>query len=156
MNKIVISDTSCLIALIALDRINQLKIFQKVFITILTTPEVQSEFGRQLPLWIQIHNANDVNKKKELERLVDKGEASAIALALETQNSVLIIDEKKGRKLAKGLQLEIVGTLKVLLLAKQKRVIAKIFLLIVKLEQQNFRFNKTLLNDILMEAGENR
>jgi predicted nucleic acid-binding protein len=56
---------------------------------------------------------------------LDTGEASAIALAMETVNSTLIIDEKKGRKFAKNLGLQIIGTLKILLLAKQHRLIPK-------------------------------
>ncbi len=57
---------------------------------------------------------------------MDEGEASAIALALETKNCFLIIDEKKGRKLAENLHLKIAGTLQILLSAKSKGIISSL------------------------------
>ncbi len=151
MSSIIISDTSCLIAF---DRINQLEILQKVFETIVTTSIVQQEFGKDLPAWIIIKDAQSEDKKTELKKLVDEGEASAIALALEIQNSILIIDEKKGRKVARSLHLKIIGSLKVLLMAKQKGVVKEIFPLIRELEKKNFRFSRILIDQVLIESGE--
>lgn len=50
---------------------------------------------------------------------VDAGEASAIALALEMELPLLILDDLKGRKLASSLNLRYTGTLGVLVTAKQ-------------------------------------
>ena len=58
--------------------------------------------------------------------LVDIGEASSIALALEIPQATLVIDERKGRKIAKELNLKIIGTLKVLLKAKENGVISSV------------------------------
>lgn len=151
MNRIVISDTSCFIAF---DRINQLEILQRTFGTVLTTPEVVEEFGKDLPLWVQIRRAVNSIKKVELERKLDKGEASAIALALEIERPVIIIDEKKGRKIAKDLNLEVIGSLKVLLIAKSKGVISEIYPVIRNLENLNFRFSKKLVSEALRLANE--
>lgn len=92
--------------------------------------------------------------KNELSEIVDEGEASAIALALEIQNCILIIDEKKGRRLAKQLNIVILGTLKVLLLSKEKGIIASVTEAVKELENMNFRFSKTLKEEILKQAGE--
>lgn len=151
MDKIIISDTSCLIAL---DRINNLHILRETFDNVITTKEIEEEFGRKLPDWIQIQKVRDENKKSELERIVDKGEASAIALALETQNCILIIDEKKGRELARKLKVQIIGTLKAILLAKQKGVIPSVKPLIDQLMKTNFRLDKKVITEILKEAAE--
>ena len=96
----------------------------------------------------------NLSKQKHFEMSVDKGEASSIALALEIPNSILIIDEKKGRGLAQSLHLEIIGTLKVLLLAKQKGIIPSIKPLLVELDEHNFRFSKLLVKEVLIEARE--
>lgn len=48
---------------------------------------------RMICSWID--EIQNTDKILELEYVLDKGEASAIALALETENSQLIIDEKK-------------------------------------------------------------
>jgi uncharacterized protein len=151
VSKTIISDTSCLIAF---DRINQLEILHHVFDSIVTTSTVQQEFGKVLPEWINIQDALSQDKKSELEKVVDSGEASAIALALEIQNSLLIIDEKKGRKVAKSLNLHIIGSLRVLMLAKQRGIIKNILPLIQELEKKNFRFSKILIDQILTEANE--
>jgi predicted nucleic acid-binding protein len=151
MNKIIISDTSCLIAL---SRIEKLDISQKTFNTILTTPQVAEEFAQPLPPWIILKEISNHSRFKEIHLLLDEGEASAITLAIETKDSVLVIDEKKGRKIARELDLEIIGTLRILLLAKQKGIIPAVKPLIETLHQCNFRFSKSIVEEILKEANE--
>jgi predicted nucleic acid-binding protein len=51
---------------------------------------------------------------------LDTFEARAIALALETKNSILIINEKKDRKAAHDLNVSIIGAFKVFLVGKNK------------------------------------
>jgi predicted nucleic acid-binding protein len=56
MNKVIISDTSCLIAL---SRIGQIDILQKVFSIVYTTEIVAKEFEEILPDWVSVKNFND-------------------------------------------------------------------------------------------------
>ncbi len=151
VNKIIISDTSCLIAF---DRINRLDILQQVFTEIITTKEVAVEFEKPLPVWITIQTVKDQNRITELENIVDKGEATAIALAIETNDCTLIIDEKKGRKLATRFHIHIIGSLRILLFAKQKGVIPSVKEIIVELEKSGFRFSNLIVNEILNLSGE--
>lgn len=111
MSILIISDTSCLIAL---DRIGQLELLQKLFQQIVTTEEVKEEFGKELPEWVRIVKVQNKSKIEELEAVLDQGEASAIALALETDKSLLIIDEKKGRKVAQNLRKSVAPLLRIL------------------------------------------
>ena len=152
MNKVIISDASCLIAL---DEIGQIEILKSAFPQIVTTKEVSAEFGKELPTWISIKTLQNSAKRNELELVLDAGEASAIALALENpKQSILIIDEKKGRKIAKQYNLEIIGTLRVLLLAKQNGVIPSVKNLVAELTRKRFRFTQAVVNQILEEANE--
>lgn len=151
MIRVIISDTSCLIAL---DRIQKIHILQKTFNNVVTTPQVQQEFGRELPAWISIKEINDKQRFESLHQLLDVGEASAITLALETENCVLIIDERKGRKVAKELNLNIIGTLKVLLVAKQRGVIESVKEVIMELHNNNFRFKTDIVQEVLKLANE--
>jgi predicted nucleic acid-binding protein len=57
-----------------------------VYGTIAITPEVAGEFGEPLPDWIAIVSVKDVLKTKIIEQSLDLGEASSIALAIETAN----------------------------------------------------------------------
>lgn len=151
MQKIIISDTSCLIAL---ERIDQLKILNDIFPKVVTTREVRDEFGRNLPEWIDIVPVKNRSLQNHLEDKLDLGESSAIALALELENSVLIIDEKKGRSVARSYKIPIIGTLKVLIIAKKRGVIPSVKEQILTLDQHGFRFSSAVIKEVLQEAGE--
>jgi predicted nucleic acid-binding protein len=151
MQPTIISDTSCLILL---DKIGELDLLQKLFGEVITTEVVADEFGKYLPPWIRIQNSNDAASQFVLEAALDKGEASAIALALEMDNCLLIIDELKGRKLARQLGITITGTLGVLVLAKQSGYVSMLRPVLDKIKQTDFRLSEQLLQETIKEAGE--
>ena len=97
MPKTIVSDTSCFIILA---NIGEMDLLQKTFGEIITTEEVVEEFGEELPSWIQIKLPTDKHRQKILETQLDKGEASAIALALDYPESLIILDDLKARKIA--------------------------------------------------------
>jgi predicted nucleic acid-binding protein len=147
--EIVIADTSCFILL---DKINELTLLKLLFGQVVTTPIIVKEFGADLPNWVQIKAAKDILLQNALD--IDPGEASAIALALESGPSLLIIDDDKGRKLAKRLNLNITGSLGIFLKAKNAGIISTIKPLIEKVQQTNFRYSISVLEEILFLAGE--
>ncbi len=61
MPKTIISDASCLIVL---TNIGELELLYKTYGRILTTPEIESEYGEALPEWIEIKSSTDkfINK----------------------------------------------------------------------------------------------
>ena len=85
---------------------------------------------------------------------VDKGEASAIALALETPGSTLIIDDYRARKVAQKLNLKFTGTIGVLVKAKLIGVIPLIKPYLELIIQTNFRITPEIEQQALKEAGE--
>jgi predicted nucleic acid-binding protein len=89
-----------------------------------------------------------------LELELDKWETSAIALAIEKENSLLIIDEKKGRKIAKQMNLKITGILGVMVKAKEIGLIEKVKPILDKLEKIEFRISSKLKEEILKRADE--
>jgi hypothetical protein len=131
-----------------------LDLLQKTYKKITLTPEVAGKYGKPLPDRINIVEVRDRKKQKEFEKLVDYCEASAIALALELPDSVLIIDDKRGRILAHNLKIIITETLGTLLKAKQQGVIPEIKPYIEKLRQINYRISKEIEEGILRKAGE--
>jgi len=149
--SVVIADASCFILL---DKIDSLFLLQKLFKTITTSTEIANEFGKPLPEWVQIKAVQDKNFQSALFLHVDLGEASAIALAAESQSSLLIIDDLKGRKLAKKFNLNITGTLGLILIAKREGILPQIKPLFDKIQATNFRIAPTLLENILKQAGE--
>ena len=144
--EIVVADASCLIVL---ENIRELPLLQKLFGEVYITQEVADEFGVDLPDWIKIKKVQNTIQQNALSLILDAGEASAIALVLETENSLLIIDEKKGRRTAQQLNLKITGTLGVIRRAKEKSLVNSIADLLIKLENADFRISPTLRTKIL-------
>ena len=85
MNRIVISDTSCLIIL---SKIDLLDILHSLFGEIWITEEVKKEFAEALPHWFTVKKADATQIKKILALNVDEGEASDMVKFNHTQNSL--------------------------------------------------------------------
>ncbi len=151
MRRVIISDTS---TLILFHKIEELSILRGVYGEILTTPEVAEEFGEELPNWIEIKSVSDKKYQKLLETQVDYGEASAIALATEFEDVLILVDDLKARKLAQKLNLKITGALGIIYKAKQEKVIDKVKPIIDKLLQTNFRISTKMINEILKLSNE--
>ena len=151
MRKTIISDTSCLIIL---TNIGELDLLRKVYGQIITTVEVAAEFGETLPEWIEINAPTDKYRQKILELQIDKGEASAIALALEIPDSIIILDDQKARKIAGKLGIEITGTIGVIIKAKLRGIIPSIKPLLDKIRQTDFCLSVEIERQALEEAGE--
>lgn len=146
MPKVIISDTSTLIVFHKIDEFNLL---QKVYGELLTTSEVAKEFGENLPNWIKIQAVSDKKYQFFLETQIDYGEASAIALASEYNDALLLLDDLKARKLATRLNLKITGTLGIIHKAKQMALIDKVKPLIDKLLLTDFRVADNIIKEIL-------
>jgi predicted nucleic acid-binding protein len=151
MHRIIIADTSCLILL---SKINELDLLQKIYGNVFITQIIAEEFGEQLPEWIIIEQVNDLNKQKLLELQIDKGEASAMTLALENINSTIIIDDYKARKIAEQLGINFTGTFGILLKAKNMQLIPLIKPILDKIKNTNFRISEELELTVLKLANE--
>jgi predicted nucleic acid-binding protein len=86
--------------------------------------------------------------------ILDAGEAEAITLYKEKSADVLLIDEQKGRKIAEYYNINIIGTLGVLLKAKHAGILAEIAPSIQLLRQSKIRISNALYDSILEMAGE--
>ena len=148
---VVITDTSCLIAL---SKINALDFLSKLYCKILITKEIAEEFGEPLPSWLEIMPVADKKYLQLLEHTLDKGEASAIALAISLGDVLLIIDDLKARKEAKRLGFRITGTLGVLFNAKQKGLIPALKPFLDQLLFFNFRISQRIINKLLILSDE--
>jgi uncharacterized protein len=73
--------------------------------------------------WITVQSLADLNQVASLRAVLDQGEAETIALALELNAELLIIDERSGRTIARQYGINITGVLGVLLEAKRQGLI---------------------------------
>ena len=89
---------------------------------------------------------------KLLKQTLDRGEAEAIALAIELNADWMLLDEREGRKVAKSLGLKVTGILGILLRAKQLGEIESLQPIIDDLiNKAGFRIAPELLAQILTQ-----
>lgn len=145
--------------LIALAQIGQLGLLSSLYGTVLIPAAVQREISPTVasiggrPRWLRLRNVRDVERVVRLSALIHRGEAEALALALELR-AVLLIDELAGRSIARASGLHVVGTLGVLLRAKQAGLIEQVAPLLAQLEAAGFWMSGSLKATILSAAGE--
>ena len=151
MQKTIIADTSCLILL---DKISELALLKILFGEIVITSIIASEFGNPLPDWIVIQSPVNMNYQHILQTSLDIGEASAIALAVELKNPLLILDDTKARRIASELKINYTGILGILIEAKLSGKIKLIRPLIEKIKETNFYLSPTIEKKIYDACGE--
>ena len=120
----IVSDSTTLIVLNNLGRLNLLKVFNQVYIPQKVYEEVNFKKDFTLPHFIKVKRIETNELYFYLTKLLDERESEAITLAKEL-NLSLIIDEKKGRKIAKNLNIKIIGLLGILYLNYKKGFITK-------------------------------
>ena len=160
LNSVVISDSTTLISLINIERFELLFKFSD---TIIITPSVYNEVivkksaKRILNEYIvlkkvSVLEVNNVKKVKELLIRLDLGESESIVLA-EEQNLPLIIDEKKGKKVALSFGVKAIGLVGILLVYKKKDYLSneEIIEIANELREVNFRISDMLL-ELLLEG----
>lgn len=121
---IVVSDTSPLSALL---KIKEAELLVQLFSRVVIPPAVRDELVRthpRLPDWLEVLPLSDQSRAVRFMEVLDAGEAAAIALAGELSADRLLIDERKGRRIAKAEGLEVIGLVGVVLLARRKGLIA--------------------------------
>lgn len=158
---IVVSDTSPILSLALIGRLDLLHdLYQAIVIPAAVQTEIVSndQIGAQDVAsadWISTRSLEPDVALKLLLREVDRGEAEAIALALQLQADMLLIDERKARRIAAYLDLNVVGLLDVLPAAKQQHLISSVKPVLDELiARARFRVSHKLYQRTLHSAGE--
>ena len=163
---IVIADTTPLITLMKLQRLDLLeKLFGNVIIPNAVYEELISNSMYLAEAQMIAHcsflkrfEVSDRQSIKILREVVglDAGESEAIALAEEKNADLLIIDERKGRRVAKQMELKIIGTIGILLQAFDCKILSKTEILscIEELKYSNIRISNSLFELVLVHMKE--
>lgn len=158
----VIADTT---PLIVLSESGNAWILKELFGTILVPDAVWRELGTRIDRphrrallasdWLQRREVTAVALDVSNLRQLDPGETEALTLALELPDSVILIDERAGRIAAAVLNLRLLGTLGILLLAKQRGLIEAIAPIVDEMRRNSrFRLDDRLLANVLASVGE--
>lgn len=153
--------------LIACASIGFLEILPQLFGEVVAPEEVAIECLSNMSYAgaINIQKAIDENRIKiakpcllnyqnsALPEALGNGEIAAIKYA--AKNDIpLLIDEKLGRRTAKQLQITVIGTAGVLLLAKQHKLVNEVSQLISCLRNNNYYLSDDLAREVLKYADE--
>lgn len=148
---LIISDAS---PIISLYEIGHLDLVKKIYYRVVITDIVRREIRIDLPDWIEVSSDYDQQQYELLCLEIDAGEASAIALALKHPGSRLILDERKGRQVAKRLNLQVTGTIGIIVKAKEEGIIGSGKEILDKLEKHGFWLSEKLRQQILKRMKE--
>ena len=123
----IVSNTSPLLNLAIINHLHLLeRQFKEIFIPKAVLSELRIndnvEGSNQLKTaiqkgWLKVKPVKNISLVQLLQRELDQGESEAIALAIEIQADLILLDEKEGRRIARSLDLKITGILGIALKA---------------------------------------
>ncbi|MCF8373779.1 MAG: DUF3368 domain-containing protein [Bacteroidales bacterium] len=156
---IIVADSSALIALSICDSLDLLeKLFGKVIVsqTVYNECAVESKSeSEQLEQYLKNKIEKvDSNQFLNLPTNLGEGEISAMLLYKEQKADFLLIDDNRARVVAKLNNINIIGSIGVLLLAKHTKIILKVSPYLQRLEESNIFISRKLLNDVKKFADE--
>jgi predicted nucleic acid-binding protein len=156
---IIIADTSALVALSTCDALYLLK---KMFVKIVVSQAIYDEC--KVPNKSQSEKLQNYLKDKiettDEDRLLylpsnlGQGEISAMLLYKKLNANYLLIDDNRARKIAKFNNINIIGSLGFLLLAKNQKHIMRITPFLDILEKSDLYISQKLIQDIKILANE--
>ncbi len=159
---IVVSDTS---PILNLALVGHLDLLVSLYTDVVVPPAVYRELtrtGDQPPLlqpgacpWLAVASPQDIGRVRELCGELDPGEAEAIVLAVERHADLLLVDERRARRIAVASGLRITGLLGVLAEAKRAQLLARIQPVLDDLiSRAGFWIGADLYAKVLAEVGE--
>lgn len=161
MRKVIVNSTP----LIVLCNIGELDILRSMYGEITIPKAVYDEVTVKEDLacsilkdshdWIHIEELPDKSKKRMYKARLHEGEVEVMILAQECDDDALvIIDDDAAKKTARFLDITAIGTLGVLIKAKQRGIISEIKPVLDRLQKKGFYISEKLYKDILFIAGE--
>ena len=160
---IVVSDAT---PIISLAKIEMLDILGRLYDEVLLPKAVHDEVCRNQAFAVEAAtvqkcifvNVKTVGCDQSVKLLrasgLDLGESEAIVLADSLPDSLLLMDERKGRQIALNMGIQIIGTLGILLHAKRLSLVPRIKPLLDTLLKANIRISESLYLSILEQADE--
>ena len=158
-NGLVIADSSPIFSLALIDKLELLdSLFDKVKISQAVWIEISNDESKPFHNRICSYFNNKVESIKgfnELTFVMDYGESESVILYKELQADFLLIDDKKARIIAENFGINCIGTLGLLLIAKDKSLIKDLKPLFELFLKNHRYYSFDLLNSLLTQKGEN-
>ena len=155
-NRVIISNSTVIIAFSILEKLNILK---ELYGEIILAQEVYNELTNGLNKpgseiteldWIKVKSVSNIVLIEYLSFNVHKGEAETIAIAEEINADLILLDDFWARRFAKFRGLKITGTIGILIKAGKNGLIQELKPLLDKLILNNFRISPELYKEALL------
>ena len=150
MQEKVYVDTS---SIIILNKINALDLLNKIYSNVIITNYIQLELNEAIPSWISVELTYNIDQSFLKNFNLGLGETSIIINAIKN-NGFLIIDDLKARKIATTLSLSFTGSIGILIIAKELKLIDSVKYYLEKIQETNFRLSDALINKVLEITNE--
>jgi predicted nucleic acid-binding protein len=158
----VVSNTGPLIALAAADLLSALdRLFEKVLVPTAIRDEVDAGTRAAIRYEQMASQARclevcaTVVPPPLLTDVLDAGESAVIQLAIERDVRLVLMDERKGRKVAAEVfRLNVIGTLGLLLRAKRERIIPSLATPLSRVLAAGYYIHDSIVAEALRRAGE--
>lgn len=152
---VVVSDTSAISALLQIDEIDILRhLYGQILIPTAVATELQRSHS-SIPDFIRTVSVKESPVLQTRRFMLDVGEACAITLAEQVDADLLLIDEKKGRAVAKQAGLQYMGLVGSLIEAKRRGIIQDLSHLLGRITAEaGFRLSPQLKTAVLNAVGE--
>lgn len=157
----IVGDTSALSGFL---RVRRADLLSDLFGQIVIPDAVATELDRGAPLvgdwraampFVDVCSVEPSSLLELLRAELDPGEAEAIALACESKAKLLLIDEVRGRLLARRVKVNVLGSVGVCVLAKERGLIAAVRPLLEDLRLRGGRWlSDALVREVLTRLGE--
>jgi predicted nucleic acid-binding protein len=160
---IVVANTTPLIGPASIQRFDVLNgVFGEIAISQAVFEEImQAASGKKIAqhevstsTWLHVIPVQDRLAVDVLLDELDLGEAETIVLAREINADWVVMDEKKGRQKLAQMGLNKIGTLGILIKAKEIGLLASIKPELEKLQENGFSVSQTVIETVLSQAGE--
>jgi len=157
MHRIVVVNSTPIIALFEIGQLDILKhVYNEIVIPVAVHEEVTVKDANLLDGcdWIHIKPISNHTAKEMFTTALHDGEVETMLLAKEINADLVIIDDGLARKHAKYLELNLTGTVGVLLRAKSLGIISKVAPILDSLIKNDFYISDNVYNEVIKLAGE--
>lgn len=148
--------------LIALSTCDQLELLPRLHLRLIAPQAVLAELERgrasariavPRPVWLEVESLSSPPSPLLLAHL-DEGEAAVINLALERKLQRVIIDERRGRLVARAMGLAVTGSAGILLRAKKTGILPAVKPCLETMQKRGIWLSERLVEFVLRESGE--
>ena len=152
----IIGDSSALVALATMDRLDLLeKIFGKIYVPKAVYDEVTISDKPQSVKLKEFLADKVVSVELDISKMgLGQGELEAIALYKNMNSDFLLIDDRRAKKFARLNDVNVIGSLGVMILAKDSGLVESIRKDLVKLVSSSLFISQSLIDRVLMSVGE--